>query len=243
MSRLYATSSTGWRRLTPSSRCEEVLEAGARTLERRSRGRPAFVRYVVGDRVSARDHTERWRSGSHRGHRDAGRENRLTSTVASGTRRLLERLRREDVDIDDVSLSKNEEERPSLLKGAVSSLDGSSAVMRTRGETRRLPATGLANLGIRVPERGGAMLSHARSCGRIVCLRCTHKTSIGRRDWVAGPGRRGVCGFAEAAPLFRLRAPRRLQEGLGKCKPQFAGSEQQDSQEFLTVRTRRPSST
>ena len=113
-SRLYATSSTGWRRLTPSSRCDEVLEAGATyLLETKTDGvwPRASSRYVVGDRVSARDHTERWRSGKVIAVSESkGVKIRFDSFSSKWDEWLTsDRLRREDVDIDDVSLSEDEE--------------------------------------------------------------------------------------------------------------------------------------
>jgi hypothetical protein len=249
--RLYATSPTGWRRLTPSSRCDEVLEAGSTyLLETKTDGvwPRASSRYVVGDRVSARDHTERWRSGKVIAVSETrGVKIRFDEYSSKWDEWLTsDRLRREDVDIDDVSLSEDEE-RPSLLKGAVSSLRrvlGSND--DEEEETRRLPATGLANLGNTCFLNAAVQcLSHAPIL-RAYCLSDMYVQDINRTSRLGSQGR-VVEAFADL--LRQLHSsqvcvrPEGFKKVLGKCKPQFAGSEQQDSQEFLTVRTRRPSST
>ena len=151
------------------------------------------------------------------------------------------------MDVDDVSLSEDEEERPSLLKGAVSSLRrvlGSND--EEEEETRRLPATGLANLGNTCFLNAAVQcLSHAPIL-RAYCLSDMYVQDINRTSRLGSQGR-VVEAFSDL--LRQLHAssvcvrPEAFKKVLGKCKPQFAGSEQQDSQEFLNVRTRRPSST
>ena len=251
-SRLYAPSPTGWRRLTPSSRCEDALEAGATfLLETKTDGvwPRASSRYVVGDRVSARDHTERWRSGKVIAVSESkGVKIRFDEYSSKWDEWLSsERLRRDDVDIDDVSLSEDEDQRPSLLKGAVSSLRRVLGSNEEEEEaTRRLPATGLANLGNTCFLNAAVQcLSHAPIL-RAYCLSDMYAHDINRTSRLGSQGR-VVEAFSDL--LRQLHAssvcvrPEGFKKVLGKCKPQFAGSEQQDSQEFLNVRTRRPSST
>ena len=95
-----------------------------------------------------------------------------------------------------------------------------------------------------LPERAQC-LSHAPIL-RAYCLSDMYVQDINRTSRLGSQGR-VVEAFADL--LRQLHAsqvcvrPEGFKKVLGKCKPQFAGSEQQDSQEFLTVRTRRPSST
>ena len=221
-----------------------MLEAGSTyLLETKIEGvwPRASSRYVVGDRVSARDHTERWRSGAVIAVSETrGVKIRFDEYSSKWDEWLSsERLRREDVDIDDVSLSEDEDQRPSLLKGAVSSLRRVLGSNDDEEETRRLPPVSRTWEHV-LPERGRAMFKSCADLAGVLFVRdgwgINRTSRLGRR---AASSRRS-CLLRQLHASWGVR-PEGLKV-LGKCKPQFSGSEQQDSQEFLTVRTRRPSS-
>lgn len=141
-----------------------------------------------------------------------------------------------EVDVNDVSV----DERPSILRGAVSSLRRAFSTTSEDSDDapveRTLPATGLCNLGNTCFLNAAVQcLSHAPIL-RAYCLSDMYAKDVNRSRL----GSQGQVIEAFAALLKQLHGtartakPVEFKKILGKHKPRFAGNSQQDAQEFLT---------